>query len=328
VPDFAPPPWARQFRSDDLQEVRAFIGNRDGPHARVAPGDRPLGYAMFQVRAPCTNLGGSQSAVPQTVRGHVHGWVLHLSLPPGTVLRSGRRTSAQTTPSTAVLIPPGWALTRISPPGALLATEVDPHALTAELQARRPDEVRRHLGRVSMPELAPGERRVLLAAASELVRATEPGTDARQQAVAEGRFIERMVDLMLRDAEFRAPGALAMARASDLEGWIDAHLGEPITMGTLCRIAGVGERCLQKSFLCRRGISPMRYVTERRLLAAHRWLSDGSHVGTVTAAGLQFGFSHLGRFSLAYRDMIGESPSQTRAAALAGYGSQGRSQTG
>jgi AraC-like DNA-binding protein len=311
----AAPSWSRQFRSDDLEEVRAFIGNRDGPHARVAHKTRPLGYAMFQVSAPHTNLGGSASAVAQSVRGHVHGWVLHLALPPGTVLRSGRRTSDRTVPQTAVLIPPGWAFTRISPPGALFAVEVDQHALEAELRARRPDDVKRNLSRMAMPQLAAWERARLTAAGSELVLATEPGMDVRQRASAEASFIERMVDLVLRDAVTRRPGELALERARNLEAWIDAHLGEPITMGTLCRVAGVGARCLQKSFLFRRGISPMRFVAERRLLAAHQWLSDASHAGTVTEAGLRFGFSHLGRFSVSYREVIGESPSQTRAAA-------------
>lgn len=314
-PSAAAPYWSRQFRSDDLGEVRAFIGNKDGPHSRVVQGGRPLGYAMFQVSAPRTNLGGSESAVSQVVRGHVQGWVLHLALPPGTVLRSGLRTSARTVPNTAVLIPPGWAFTRISPPGALFAVEVDSQALMAELRARRPDEVNRNLRRLAMPELAPRERRGLLAATSELVLATEPGIDDRRQASVEGRFIERMVDLVLRDATARRPGELALARARNLEAWIDSHLGEPITMGTLCRVAGVGERCLQKSFQYRRGISPMRFVAERRLLAAHQWLADATHAATVTEAALRFGFSHLGRFSVSYRQAIGESPSQTLAAA-------------
>jgi AraC-like DNA-binding protein len=311
----AAPHWSRQFRSDDLGEVRALIGNKDGPHSRVVHGDRPLGYAMYQVSAHHTNLGGSESAVSQVVRGHVHGWVLHLALPPGTVLRSGLRTSARSVPNSAVLIPPGWAFTRISPPGALFAAEVDAHALMGELQARRPDEVHRNLRRIAMPELTPGERKGLQAAASELVLATEHGIDGRLQASAEGRFVERMVDLVLRDAVTRRPGELALERARNLEAWIDAHLGEPITMGSLCRVAGVGERCLQKSFLYRRGISPMRFVAERRLLAAHQWLAEASHAATVTEAGSRFGFSHLGRFSVSYRQAIGESPSQTLAAA-------------
>jgi hypothetical protein len=43
----AAPHWSRHFRSDDLGEVRACIGSKDGPHSRVAHGDRPLGYAMY-----------------------------------------------------------------------------------------------------------------------------------------------------------------------------------------------------------------------------------------------------------------------------------------
>jgi AraC-like DNA-binding protein len=311
----APPHWSRQFRSDDLEEVRALIGDKDGPHARVAHGDLPLGYAMFQVSAPHINLGGSESGVAQTVRGHVHGWVLQLALPPGTVLRTGLRTSAPTKPATAVLIPPGWAFTRISPPGSLSAVEVDPHALMAELLARQPDQAHRSLRRMVMPELAPAERQGLLAAASELVLATEPGIDGRTLASAQGRFLERMVDLVLRDAVAQRPGELALERARNLEAWIDAHLDEPITLGTLCRVAGVGARCLQKSFLHRRGIPPMRFVAERRLLAAHQWLADASQAATVTEAALRFGFTHLGRFSVAYRQAIGELPSQTLVAA-------------
>jgi AraC-like DNA-binding protein len=310
------PPWARQLRSNSLEEVRAAIGHTDGPHARVAPADQPLGYAMFQVAAPHVNLGGSQSAVPQRVCGHVHGWVLYLALPTGTVLRSGLRSAGPSTPRSAALVPPGWAVTRISPPGALFAVEVGQDALTAELRARRPEDARRSPGRIAMQELSAGQRSRMLAAASELVQATAPDIDGRQRASAEGRLIERMVDLVLRDAAARLPGALALERARRLEDWIDAHLGEPVTMGTLCRIAGVGERCLQRSFLHRRGVPPMRFVAERRLLAAHQWLADPAHDGTVTEAGLRFGFSHLGRFSVSYREWIGQTPSQTRAAAL------------
>lgn len=311
----AAPYWSRQFRSDDLGEVRAFIGNKDGPHSRVAHGGSPLGYAMYQVGARHTNLGGSESALSQVVRGHVHGWVMHLVLPPGTVLRTGLRSSARTEPNTAVLIPPGWAFTRISPAGSLFAVEVDAQALLAELRARRPDAVQRNLGRLAMPALTAGERWQLMSAASDLVLATEPGRDDRQQAAAEGRLLERVVDLVLRDDVARRPGDLALARARDLEAWIDSNLHETITMGLLCRVAGVGDRTLQKSFLYRRGISPMRFVAERRLLAAHQWLAGAAPGATVTDAALRFGFSHLGRFSVSYRQAIGESPSQTLAAA-------------
>jgi AraC-like DNA-binding protein len=51
------------------------------------------------------------------------------------------------------------------------------------------------------------------------------------------------------------------------------------------------------------------------LLAAHQWLAAGAPANTVTEAALRFGFMHLGRFSVAYRQAIGELPSQTLVAA-------------
>jgi transcriptional regulator GlxA family with amidase domain len=43
-----------------------------------------------------------------------------------------------------------------------------------------------------------------------------------------------------------------------LEDWIDAHVGDAITLGRLCDVAQVGERSLQLAFQARRGMSPMR----------------------------------------------------------------------
>jgi AraC-like DNA-binding protein len=310
------PHWARHFRSDDVQEVRALIGLHDGPNTRVVRREGPLGYAMFQVRAQCTNLGASQSGLAQVVRGHVHGWVLYLSLPEGTALRLGSKTSAPSVPASVALVPPGWAVTRISPPGTLLAVEADCQAVLDEVSARRPDEKVRNMQRLCMPVLSDVERAALLTAFSELVAATEPGVDTQLRALWEGHLIERIAKLLLPHEGFRRPGELALRTARSLEDWIDAHLGEPITMGVLCRVAGVGERCLQKSFIYRRGVSPMRFVTERRLLAAHHWLGDPANTGGVTEAGLRFGFSHLGRFAGLYRKSLGELPQETRWAAL------------
>jgi transcriptional regulator GlxA family with amidase domain len=76
-------------------------------------------------------------------------------------------------------------------------------------------------------------------------------------------------------------------------------------------VAGVGERALAKIFESRRGMSPMRYVTERRLAAAHSRLLRASAADEVTEIATDLGFTHLGRFAIAYREVFGESPSQT-----------------
>ena len=41
---------------------------------------------------------------------------------------------------------------------------------------------------------------------------------------------------------------VAIKRLEHLEDWIDAHVGEAITLGRLCEVAQIGERSLQLTF--------------------------------------------------------------------------------
>jgi AraC-like DNA-binding protein len=309
-----PPPWVPYFRSDDLDEVRAFIGTTDGRQSRVARRGEPLGYALYRLAGLRTNLGGSDSAVEQTVRGLVFGPVLQLSLPVGSVFRVGRRASAPTAPSSVVIAPPGWEYTRTSPPGSMFAIEVQASALHDEIAARRLAGGTTWAGRLTVLDLAENDRACLMTAASDLVRATQPGVDRRQLAMAEGRVVALMAGLALLGLADERPGVLAQERLKDLERWIEAHLHEPLTLGRLCQVAGVGARCLQRAFEVRRGMSPMRFVAESRLSAAHERLRRAAPDDSVTRIALDLGFDHLGRFAQMYRQFIGESPSQTLCA--------------
>ena len=307
------PPWAKTFRSDDLDEIRAFIGNKDGWHSRVARRDVPMGYSMYVLNGRHTTCGGSESAVEQTVRGFVLGPILYLSVPAGSTYRVGRRVSAPVGAAAVVMTPAGWEYTRASPPGSLFAIEVQQRTLSRELESRRPQGGAGWVRRLEILELSSAHRAALVSAALELMDATRPGSDSRRLAVAEGRVVSLVADLALRESVDDHPGGLAQCRANDLEGWIDAHIDEPITLGRLCQVAGVGARCLQKTFAFRRGTSPMRFVTERRLATAHHRLDHATADTSVTSVALELGFSHLGRFAQRYSEVIGESPSDTLA---------------
>ena len=108
----------------------------------------------------------------------------------------------------------------------------------------------------------------------------------------------------------RAAPAIDASRLASVEAWIDAHLEEPITLGRLCEIAGVGERALQKAFEPRRGMSPMRFVVERRLAAVRRLLESAGPGDGVTDVAIRLGF-HFRRFAGLYSELFGETPSQT-----------------
>jgi AraC-like DNA-binding protein len=89
-------------------------------------------------------------------------------------------------------------------------------------------------------------------------------------------------------------------------------LDKPLHISALCRALAVSERTLRKAFHRRHGIPPCRHLRMLRLSQARRALlsADGQLV-TVTEIATGFGFGELGRFSVEYRKVFGESPSQT-----------------
>lgn len=98
----------------------------------------------------------------------------------------------------------------------------------------------------------------------------------------------------------------AVERALEL---IDADMTADLTLSDLARGAGVGARALTRGFQRRLGVSPMRYLQQRRLERARSDLLDGR--GSVTEVAYRWGFGNLGDFALKYRQRFGERPSET-----------------
>jgi AraC-like DNA-binding protein len=91
-----------------------------------------------------------------------------------------------------------------------------------------------------------------------------------------------------------------------------ANFQTPLDIPTLCRALAVSERTLRKAFQKNRGLPPCRRIRMLRLSGARRGLlSACGGCVTVTEIATSFGFVELGRFSVEYRKMFGESPSET-----------------
>jgi AraC family ethanolamine operon transcriptional activator len=90
-----------------------------------------------------------------------------------------------------------------------------------------------------------------------------------------------------------------------------AAIDTPIYVADLCTAAGVSERTLRNAFQSLYHVSPIRLLHLRRLHQVRRALRDDGRA-SVTEAALRFGFGNLGRFAVEYRQLFGESPSQTR----------------
>ena len=96
------------------------------------------------------------------------------------------------------------------------------------------------------------------------------------------------------------------------EEFLEANPDRPLYLTEICAAIGVAERTLRASCEEHLGMGPIRYLTLRRMHLVRRTLlrSDPSRA-TVTQIVTDQGFWELGRFSVAYRGLFGESPSRT-----------------
>jgi len=91
-----------------------------------------------------------------------------------------------------------------------------------------------------------------------------------------------------------------------------ASVDRPLQVPALSRALGVSERTLRKLFNEIHGQPPSRHLRMLRLAQVRRvLLSARGQLVTVTGIATDFGFGELGRFSVEYRKVFGESPSET-----------------
>ena len=95
-----------------------------------------------------------------------------------------------------------------------------------------------------------------------------------------------------------------------LEDTLIAKSGETLYMAELCAAVGATYWTLRDCCLEYLGMSPKRYLWMRRMNLARLalWSADPEKT-TVTEIATNYGFWELGRFSVAYRSLFGESPS-------------------
>jgi AraC-like DNA-binding protein len=102
------------------------------------------------------------------------------------------------------------------------------------------------------------------------------------------------------------------ATAARLEDLLMANHDRPLHLTEICAAIGVSERVLRLCTQEQLGMGPIHYLWLRRMNLARRALARAtSETTTVTAIATDFGFWELGRFSVEYRKLFGESPSIT-----------------
>ena len=95
------------------------------------------------------------------------------------------------------------------------------------------------------------------------------------------------------------------------QAYIEAYFGDPISMSDIANAIGVGTRTLQMAFRNRCGMTPKQSLTEFRIRAMRNCLIHPESTTTVSTAAMASGLLHLGRCGVSYRELYGESPSET-----------------
>lgn len=129
------------------------------------------------------------------------------------------------------------------------------------------------------------------------------------------RFLEALGVLMaarlLRD--FASPksgraatGGLDTGRLRRVIDHVEEQLSENLTLETLAKIAGLSAHHFASAFRASTGVSPHRYIMERRIARSMERLSCGKESVTDIAHGL--GFSSHGHFTTSFHRFTGVTP--------------------
>ncbi len=128
---------------------------------------------------------------------------------------------------------------------------------------------------------------------------------------------QELIHLMIRCVtEGVSSGMTTGGRRHDVivarfEEFLEANPDQPLYLTEICAAIGVAERTLR--FACEEhlGMGPIRYLHLRRMHLVRRALLRADPLtATVTRLATDHGFWELGRFSVAYRTLFGELPSE------------------
>jgi AraC-like DNA-binding protein len=168
-----------------------------------------------------------------------------------------------------------------------------------------------HPGRSTMPLVAkPHAVSGFAGKVRQLLKAAASGRMPLDRAVLEDLVYGEILSLIdVADLpRGRPPAAALVRRAMEI---MDGHAG-PLPIARLCSLLRVSPSTLENSFKKITGLAPHTFFLRRRLNGARYDLLEADrHHGSVTRIAFENGFTELGRFAVRYRQMFGESPSET-----------------
>lgn len=233
-----------------------------------------------------------------------------------------RHGATVTVPGSAVMFAPTQGIEHVwSHDCAQLGVKIPPAEMTRQLEmlidrpVHRPVEFARRL------DLTTNGSRSWLTLVGVLAREAGRNDGLLRHRLAVANLQHLLVEGLLLTQPHNYTGALngddKPASHAVVKRAIDLMRGRPESVWTtadVARATGVSARALQKAFAHADEPPPMKYLRQLRLHRARADLIDASRAGSstaVTAVANRWGFVHLGRFAQQYRQLFGETPSET-----------------
>ena len=96
-----------------------------------------------------------------------------------------------------------------------------------------------------------------------------------------------------------------------LLAYIEAHIRDDLSVETLAQAGNVSVRTVYNLFAKYFNLTPKLFIKQSKLKSLRDELKNNPAIRNVTEIALDYGFTHLGRFSSDYRKLFGELPSET-----------------
>jgi AraC family ethanolamine operon transcriptional activator len=154
-----------------------------------------------------------------------------------------------------------------------------------------------------------------LATCISMLQSFGPDLSGRARAFLRDEILDSYLDA-LADAVLAGSSPMPPAPGEEIVGLVEDYLDERhparVRVNDLCAALKISRRTLYRAFHETLGVGPKAYLRLTALSMARCVLVEASPGTTsVTEVALNHGFPELGRFSVLYRQMFGESPSDT-----------------
>jgi len=294
IDDLAPP--LRQYFDLDVQQVQRGVFR--GRMEFLAAGKTAVYREDYPVRT--------------TILGELLGGRFGIAIPlVGSSCFSGKETSRQILPSAIT----GESIDFHASGGHSHMVLVTDHArlLETAMACRVTPRALKALsaGRHGMPIMAsPFTVDCIVGTFGKMISRGVAGLYSARRDNFEDLVITALLSLVdyIEESYGRPPASVLFRRAMDLAA-AEPHL---LCQSRLAADLRVSPSTLQSAFLSVTGLPPCRYFIHRRLNEARAaLLAADPGEARVTDIALEHGFTEHGRFSVRYRELFGETPSET-----------------